>query len=171
MSEQLIFEIKQKFLREVPHPKLIQSSIDRLGRLTDEALEVVPIVSRSVDSCTNFLNDYLTDLGSLKLAISNAASAQDLRSNLAALKFMHLELIDYLSELSKNLPDDYLPESEVKLSTSIDAYAILRFLKARFKNDNEIKEYLRSLDSKEENDFILHLIRSRQIIAQLEKNG
>ena len=172
MSDQVLFEIKQKFLQQVPHPKLIQSSIDRLNRQLDEPFELnKPEEQVSNEDLKEYLEVYLDRLLKLKLEIANAPSSHELISSLVKLKGLHMNFINSLSEWSSHLPEDYVPRTEIKLSDTVDAYEILRFVSGNFEDRNQIKEYLRGFNSAEENVLVLQLIRCRRIIEQLEKNG
>src|SRR5690606_15342617 len=94
-SVEQIFEIKQKFLREIPHPKLIMKQINRLDEQPVSEEEVVKIDFS--DGLLLFLEQYMSTLLEIKLKIANAAEAVELRKYLINLYFLQQQLITNLS--------------------------------------------------------------------------
>ncbi|MBN4072602.1 hypothetical protein JYT74_01050 [Crocinitomix catalasitica] len=171
MAERSLFELKQKFLSVVPHPKLIQSTIDRLGSENEDSDSESAIANQLLGDIRNlqdFLTTYIDLLLTIRLEISNAQSEAALRIALIKLKNIHLTLIQRLVTYSKELEFQYESSEELKLSEPIDAYKILRFVKDSFKDDNQIKDYLRSLNSEgiedPKNALLNEIFRSKKIL-------
>ena len=167
MERDLVFELKQKFLQKVPHPTLIQSAINRLDK---NAVAKSTIVLKSKGSSLYLLEEYIEKLLELKLKISQSTTSEELLPHLQLLKTMHIELIQHLAGFYSHFAIHPRWEAQVKQSETVDAYEVLSFCRDRFANDNEIKEYLRELNSEEENLLLTQIVRSKKILDQLLKN-
>ncbi|UKN02672.1 hypothetical protein K6119_03985 [Paracrocinitomix mangrovi] len=148
---ELLFDVKQKFLREIPHPKLIQKQIDYLQvkfQLVETDNVFKPIDTASL---VDFFEEYISLLMPLKLRVSNAKDAAKLNSQLLKLKHLQQNLIENLAALVEEIDFDIEKYSSVKQSEPFDVYQFSKELKEKaLKTDNEIKDYLcQQIESKE----------------------
>lgn len=134
MNTEDLFEIKQKFLRTIPHPKLILKQILRLK--SEFEVEELTLTDSSL---VEVLTDYIDQEMRLKLGIANAQDAESLSSLLISLMNLHNSLIAKLASYSTS---DLIIPSTIKMSDPFDAYALLKSLKALDLNETEIKQYL-----------------------------
>lgn len=138
MDAYRLFEVKQKFLREIPHPLLIEQ---QLKRLDTAPVQKHPTVDVQLEgTLENSLSTYLDKLMPLKLAISNAPSVRSLVVHLTQLYQLHRAMIERLATYCPPVEEREL--EAIKISPPFDAYAILTFLKTKAIDDSEIKPYL-----------------------------
>ena len=166
--EQQLFEIKSKFLRHVPHPRLIRKSIEQVKALagTDLVEFESEQPSYSDVTLTHALTAATEDLLKLKLAISGSETASELYANLIALYNLHWAL---LARLASYLPvlNEY-PDHEIKQSDPVDSYETWRFISRAGLSENEIKPYIcKAISGRAPADFdelTIACLRSRKII-------
>ncbi|MEZ4923376.1 MAG: hypothetical protein R2780_09420 [Crocinitomicaceae bacterium] len=162
ITEQDLFEIKQKFLREIPHPKLIQKQIDRLKAF--HCSEYVEHLEYEMELMP-FMESYLGALMPLKLRISNAQSGDELLTALAQLQSFQLLLIKKLS--AYYIYDVKVDDGSVKQSDPFDVYLYMKELQLANVKENEIKDYLWQQFAKNDpnlfSDFAKGVLRARKI--------
>lgn len=134
LNAEEIFEIKQKFLRTVPHPKLILKQINRLNKSYVPEPAVISKLNLKV-----FLEKYISDELSLKLTISNAKETESLERALISLMDLHSSLISKLADYYSPV---FTEEPAIKQSDSFDVYNILKNLNEFDLHETEIKKYL-----------------------------
>ena len=140
---QALFEIKKKFLSVVPHPKLIKSAIKRLY-IVDVDLPTTELEGQPSE-LIHFLEFYIDRLMKIRLRIANATNEENLAKALIDLFALHHQLLQKLASYNTELSQ--LSDEELKISQSVDAYEILKFVKEEIGDENQIKTYLRSLKS------------------------
>ena len=136
LTKEQEFEIKQKFLRTIPHPKLILKQILRLNKdfVADKKSD------QNFQDLSVYLEGYENYLLKLKLEISNAPDQKVLSTSLEKLYELQQRLI---SKLSTYFPDTLEQKLDaVKMSEPFDTYEIVKLLKAESMNESEIKNYL-----------------------------
>ena len=165
MTEEELFEIKQKFLREIPHPKLIQKQINHLNeKRTDEVLLENPI-DESKD-ILSFFNNYIRILLALKLKIANAKDDNELYGFLKELYQLQLTLIKYLSDLLPEKID--FDDRNIKQSDPFDIYVYVKELKDQNVKENDINDYLCGqfeLEPVRYSELAKAVLRARKIVA------
>jgi len=145
--EEELFSIKSKFLREIPHPKLILKAIDQTKKLisdfnsTRESEHLIQLPDKVFENnLKNSLMQHSDFLLQLKLKISQAQLPGELYIALNELYFIHSSMI---KQLSTYLPElESYPDSAIKISDSFDSYALSRFIETAQLNENEIKAYI-----------------------------
>ncbi|MEX1001837.1 MAG: hypothetical protein WDZ35_06970 [Crocinitomicaceae bacterium] len=139
ISEEELFQIKQKFLQHIPHPKLIRKQLRLLSRFVNK--ETKPEQNKlPLDmELGDYLNQYTALLLQLKLKIANTRNAEPLFSYLNELLNLHER---YIQKLLTYLPDCDYDESSIKQSDPFDAHTLSTELKANTLSDNEIMPYL-----------------------------
>lgn len=140
MKEEQLFEIKQKFLQIIPHPKLIQKQIDRLKEFEQKEDEQGFIEIDLNASLASIFEQYISELLKLKLKIANSTGGTELYINLCNLKKAQNNLIKSL--ISYYPENCVVDDSSVKQSDPFDVYALLKELQEEKINENEIKDYL-----------------------------
>lgn len=165
----LLFELKNKFLGPVPHPKLILKAIKQAyvksGMIADKEL-VSYAHNRQFDPLhlDLFLQETVIDLLQIKHAISTAFSYHSLGVGLERLLVNHLNLIHKLdSYVSKSITNE---GESIKVSGSIDAYHILKMIQQRNLKDHEIKNYLCKQVDQDDSDELLEIFLRANKIAQ-----
>ena len=165
----VLFELKNKFLGPVPHPKLIVKAIKQAyvksGMIADKEL-VYHTHNRHFDTLhlDLFLQEIVTDLLQIKHAISTADSYHRLGEGLERLLVNHLNLIHKLnSYVAKSITN--VGES-IKVSGSIDAYHVLKMIQQRNLKDHEIKNYLCNQIDQDNSDELLEIFLRANKIAQ-----
>lgn len=146
-NRQILFEIKQKFLREIPHHKLIAKQIKQLDvkfELDKVALPSLLETKLSEENHTLSLVDYLSAYIQINLKrkhqISLALEPLTLRNELIELireQFQFLLKLNAYVVLEKEID-----LSSIKISDSIDAYFVLKSILQLNLQENEIKNYL-----------------------------
>lgn len=136
------FELKQKVLGEIPHPKLIVKYANQAGNkvgippflIRKEIFEIQSIAL--VDFLENQLNKTLI----LKQKIANSVHFNQLNELL--IELYKLQML-FFQQLKSYLPTDVKFEDEtIKMSLPIDPYQLLKRIRERNLNENEIKPYL-----------------------------
>ena len=137
LSNQDLFEIKQKFLREIPHPKLILKQINKLSGQKD--ISGLTEMDPKID-LKDYLKEYLNQLMPLKLNISNARSEMDLKRALQQLYCLQNGLIQKLYTYFTT--DVEIDDSEIKQSAPMDVYIYLKEIESQNVKESDIKNYL-----------------------------
>ncbi|MEO9531466.1 MAG: hypothetical protein ABJG68_14275 [Crocinitomicaceae bacterium] len=163
LSEEQLFDIKQKFLRTIPHPKLILKQILRI----DKSFEFKHGDYSHSKTLSDELNEYESDLLRLKLDISNAKEASALSNSLKNLLQLQYQLIYKLSSYAPISELDQ--ETDIKMSDPFETYELFKFLKANDITESEIKNYLcKELKSEIEGPFsilVTSVLRAKKITA------
>lgn len=132
-----LFELKSKFLRDIPHPKLIFKAIKSIDR--DAALPAYGDLNVEGD-LSQVLERYSKVVLELKFRITQSKSSEEL---LAALNELLYEQMYLILGLSAYVPDDILPKfADVKQSGAIDYYLVKKWQSTLENADNKIKDYL-----------------------------
>ncbi|MGB1103700.1 MAG: hypothetical protein ACPG21_08730 [Crocinitomicaceae bacterium] len=139
-----LFDLKQKFLRLIPHPKLILSARKKASRYTmqsEQITEMSDVELGERDAVLNahdFLNQRITEELSLKHRIALANTFDELEMLLSELfKFqvsLCLKLQAYLPKNSTGLNDQ-----DIKMSEPFDLYEIYKTIKS-LGTDKEVRE-------------------------------
>lgn len=142
-----LFDIKQKFLREIPHPKLILKQIKKIemnqGYNAPRALDYssYPLTKSNEElTLVQFLDEHIHAGLGLKHQISLSNTYDQLKDSLA-------QLIDHQVQLMRKLKTylpfmDSYPDQEIKQSKPLDPYAVLKLIQKQNLKENEIKNYL-----------------------------
>lgn len=163
MTEEALFELKQKFLRDIPHPKLILKQIERLKVHDPEQFESVDFEPNQ--PLREFLKEYIDAILDLKLKVSRAQEANVLSKQLIVLRCWQLELINKLSHYCPER--EGVPDDEIKQSDPFDAYAYLKELNVSEIQENEIKNYLCARidqDPDAYSELLNGVLRARKIV-------
>ncbi|MBD3636784.1 MAG: hypothetical protein HUJ25_05525 [Crocinitomicaceae bacterium] len=146
--------MKQKFLAEIPHPKLIDKQINRLTAYsslqTKQHIDIV-LPDRKEELAT-YLQHYIDLLMPLKLKIANSRSAKPLLISLQELKELQLAMI---SKLESYYPKDKAPKvTTIKQSDPFLVYDYLKEIQTQQLQENQIKSYLcRQFEKQDENIY------------------
>jgi hypothetical protein len=163
LSEDQLFEIKQKFLRTIPHPKLILKQILRLDK--GFSFKAGPKVSAS--NLIDYIEGYEIELLAIKLKISNAKDDTALLTVLVDLLSSQYSLIQKLASYCPKLENEL--EYKIKMSDPFETYAIFKFLKEEELKESEIKNYLyKELENdraKEPSVLAVSVLRAKKITA------
>ena len=164
MTEEQLFEIKQKFLQVIPHPKLIQKQIERLKKFELDGIPIKEIALQRKGTLQNFLSDHISESLNMKLKIANAKNGGDLYQYLCVLKKQQNLLIQKLiSYFPQNVE---VNDSSIKQSDPFDTYVYLKELKDQNVKENEIKDYLCTQFRKEpsmQSELAKGVLRARKI--------
>ena len=171
-SINVLFELKQKFLRLIPHPKLILSAIKKASRQNQnsEPIEQANSVKLEVAdeklSLKDFLNYRITKELELKKIITDAETFEGLADDL---RILYRHQVTICLKLQTYLPDseEELADSEIKMSDPFDLYALLKSLSG-LNTDEEIREKIKVelRDHTFENSAITNAcLRANKIIA------
>ena len=142
-----LFDYKQKFLREIPHPRLlaqqayqlrIKGKLDHTDKKTYATVALTP--EDQAEDLMRFLENLIQEELRLKHQIAQAAGYEELVDTIERLfdlrvRFL-LKLQSYLT------PQASFPDEAIKMSTSMDVYAILKWIQTLNLKENEIKNYL-----------------------------
>jgi len=166
--EDELFSIKSKFLRDIPHPKLIAKALEQVKGLKPELLkETLAPISLNDFELNQALKNYSEKILEIKLKISQAISLELLYSALSELYEWQMRLILKLTTYIPELENYH--DGEIKVSEAIDAYIISRFIELNGLGENEIKTYIcTTISNKLPVDFdvlTLACLRSRKISA------
>lgn len=167
-----LFEIKQKFLREIPHPKLIAKQIKLIDKqLVDQPEGQYDIKAFRLgteaqnQSLIAFLEDHIQQILGLKHRISSANDYKQLKIRLVDLWIEQSKLIH---KLNHYIPDEHgYEDNHIKQSKPFDAYGILKIIQGENLKENEIKPYLCTLIGKEtgaSNLFLDACLQANKII-------
>jgi hypothetical protein len=164
-----LFEIKARFLRDVPHPKLIQKGMEQARALAGVQLTAFESAENLPDTdLSAFLTGTVERILKLKLAISQAVTPAELYAGLKGLYETQLAL---LQKLASYLPvmEDY-PDKGLKISDPVDGYPVWRFISTYGLSEDEIKPYIcRSLENEKAHGtydvLTTACLRSRKIIT------
>jgi thymidine phosphorylase len=140
MDDQQLFELKQKFLREVPHPTIIKNHIKRLDNSigADEQINAVFVESES--ELENFLLEYQAKLMPIKLEVANGKGPEQLANSLLKLLKLQQNLIRKLGSYEIDSQSEKF--KEIKLSTAFDTHKLMKFLRSDNIKESEINAYL-----------------------------
>ena len=165
MTEELVFNIKQKFLQSIPHPKVL---VKYRNQLSDAfLLQKIEYKCGDKPQLVDFLENYSSHLSKVKLRIAHAIDQSELADAVNDLLELQLRLI---CELSKpNLPDN--EGIDVKVSEEIPAHEILKFIRMNNIQDEIINSFVANQNySKEKANFdvlSLNILKAKRIV----KNG
>ena len=162
-----LFEIKQKFLRVTPHPKLIKKQIDKLDKLVQEENDIRIITSEldTSSSLADYLENYIAKILKIRLEIANAKEAVCLKNNLKELLLLQESLILKLASYAEEI--EITQFDNVKMSDDFGAYAILKFIRVENIEENKIKPYLYTqinTDLKTEKPLLIACVRAKKIL-------
>ncbi len=143
-SKQQLFDTKQKFLREIPHPTLIIKHLKAAAKNADLPPAVYPSFAINVEVDASPLKVYLEvtiqNQLTLKHKISLAQSFADLHAALLELLKLQLQFFTKLaSYITPPIPNDL---KFIKLSEPTDPYELLKTLNSQKLEENEINHYL-----------------------------
>jgi len=150
--ELLLFDLKLKFLQQIPPLKLIDASIKKIERLNVAFNSLVNLEPHFVltkinvnwsDSLDVALNGYQLSLTKIRLKIANTLNGLDLIEQLNLLKSLQIELFfkfDLYDSNFKSDPNQY----PIKLSDEINVFNVQTELKELGIQDNKISEYIRA---------------------------
>lgn len=142
-----LFNIKQKFLREIPHHKLILKSINQLKQKYNFTIATLPTLQTAKLSAeqtamplVDFLNQHIQNSLNCKHQISLTQHPNELVYQLIDLLNIQLVLI---VKLNAYLPQKIKRNADaIKISVPIDTYFILKTISALNIEEKEIKNYL-----------------------------
>lgn len=141
IDKEKLFEIKSRFFREIPHPKLISKAIRDLGRDINTTERFKDLSwNYSTLSLKEMLIVYIDDVLAFKRLINATKSTTELSSFLASLFDFHNSFITQLAEYAA--PDLNLKEFDIKVSIAFDAYQILKHLELNQLQESQIKPYI-----------------------------
>jgi hypothetical protein len=167
--DERLFEIKSRFLRDVPHPKLIRKGMQQARTLAGDLLTDFENTEdlQNTDLST-FLTATVEKILKLKLAISQSTTPSELYQGLKGLYQRQWAL---LQALASYLPAraDY-PDEDLRISDPVDGYLVWRFINTSGLSEDEIKPYIcKSLENEEARGgrdvLITACLRSRKIIS------
>lgn len=148
MNEQdkyTLFELKQKFLSAVPHPKLIakamvQAQVKAGVEVKDVKDDTPTVAIINALDLRQFLDENITNLLLIKGKIALANDYHALAIALQSLYANHLHLIHKLNAYVPHALD--FSTEAIKMAVPIDAYQVLKIIQQRNLKDDEIKNYL-----------------------------
>jgi len=136
------FDLKQKVLGEIPHPKLIVKYANQAGNKVGIPAFLMRKEIFHIQSITlvDFLENQLSQTLRLKQKIAHSGDYHQL--NRLLIELYELQ-IHFFQQLKSYLPTDVKFEDEtIKMSLPIDPYQLLKRIRERNLNENEIKPYL-----------------------------
>lgn len=164
LNPEELFELKNKFLRDIPHPKLIFKAIK-----TIQPSAILPTYENSQVKADLFehIEHYSSVLLDIKLRISQSKTSEELLPILNALLTEQMRLIWKLSQYI--LTDSFFGFDEIKQSGPIDYYLIKKSRALFPEADNKIKEYLCSElnaheNGSELNSLLVPFFRAKKIV-------
>ena len=108
----------------------------------DDLTGFVSIEINQKEELKNYLGNYIDKLLGIKLIIANSKNNSALLEGLENLHFLQ---ISFLKKLSAYVPNDIeLPNSQLKISTPIDGYQLIKIIEELNIEENKISEYIRS---------------------------
>lgn len=142
-----LFEIKKLYLREIPHPKLIIKSIQQLTKkyglstISFDSFQQNSLgINEKNEALLPFLERYLQKNLQTKHSISTAETPLKLRH------FLHILLYEqwmFFLKLQSYLPENSnFPDQDLKMSSPIDAYEVIKWIHQRNLDESQIKDYL-----------------------------
>lgn len=165
-EEQLLFDVKQKFLREIPHPTIIRKNAERLASSVSLELNFEKQVLVTDVSLENFLENTISELMTIKLKVSNSQNAEELAHSLLQLWKVQSKLIARLA--SYEIDNRHESFTTVKMSDPLDPYKILKYLRSSLIRESEINDYLcrafEKLDSEPLSILTEAVVRAKKII-------
>jgi len=144
-----LFEYKAKFLQQIPPLKLIEGIKKKIVRVNTAYQVFYPTDSNQepnnsmveIQSLDIFLVSYQATLSTLRLAITNALSGDQLLDDINKMIFHQTNLFRLLSECLDGEKLD-LEQYPVKLSDEIDVFKVQLELKALGLDHTKISEYI-----------------------------
>jgi len=164
----VIFDLKNKFLGIIPHPKLISKAIKQArvkGGLSQPIEDIAHALTDEISAqdLNEFLRHTINSLLQIKQGIASAYSYQSLANALELLLANQLNLIYKLKSYMTNVEQERL--ESIKVSEAIDPYAILKMIQQRNLKDDEIKNYLcTQIDQNDLNDLVSNFLRAYKIV-------
>jgi hypothetical protein len=170
-----LFEQKQKFLREIPHPKLILKEMKVLKRINPE-LDITPLTYGRIEMLTeqrdaslkSFLDRHINDTLQIKHSISLAQSAEVLFEILQGLFISHVRLLKKLQSYLCKFQDGI--DEDIKMSVPMDSYAVLKRITELNLKENEIKDYLcKEIKAQEKplDTIAINCLRANKILSHV----
>lgn len=142
-----LFEVKKIYLREIPHPKLIIKSIQQLTK--KYSLSAISLdsfqqnalgINEKNEALLPFLERYLQKNLQTKHSISTAENPVKLTHCLNILLY---EQWMFFLKLQSYLPENgNFPDQDLKISSPIDAYDVIKWIQQRNLDESQIKDYL-----------------------------
>ena len=165
LSSQQLFEIKQKFLMDIPHPKLIQKHLTSLSKQPDLKIDSSNLGIDKTASLLDYLKSYLDELMPLKLNIANANTRSELRNCLKNLLVIQSNLIQ---KVASYYPAEAKIESDkIKQSEPFNVYNYIKELEKEQIEENQIKSYLclqfEASESDKLSEFGKAVVRAKKI--------
>jgi hypothetical protein len=169
LSTHQLFDIKQKFLYEIPHPKLILKEVKKLEKYFHENCENLgPNLSLELP-LLEYLIAHQDELLSLKFQIANSSEGHHLLCLLKELFRKQSFLIQKLNQYYSSMIT--LSGEQIKQSDPFKVHDIIKELRASDLSETQIKSYLCSSSEKKEDIALSYLeiavIRANKIC----KNG
>ncbi len=165
-DEQLLFDVKQKFLREIPHPTIIRKNAERLASSIKFDLVFETQTEALDDKLEEFLEATISELMSVKLKVSNSPDARELSQSLLELWKVQTKLIKRIADYDIGIKHEKF--DAVKMSEPLDPYKILKYLKSSDISESEINDYLcvafEKLDSEPLSILTEAVVRAKKII-------
>lgn len=150
-SEMALFQLKSKYLQQVPPLKLIDSQLKRIKKVRDAVDFFEPSVHPQIKFKLDYLNPkglledelkwYQNNISTIRLQIANAQLADDLLFWVEQLKNLQIHLFKVLSDVYLIEISD-LNELDVKISDPMDVYQIQKELSTLLLSKTEIKQYI-----------------------------
>lgn len=150
-SEMALFQLKSKYLQQVPPLKLIDSQLKRIKKVRDAVDFFEPSVHSQIKFKLDYLNPkglledelkwYQNNISTIRLQIANAQLADDLLFWVEQLKNLQIHLFKVLSDVYLIEISD-LNELDVKISDPMDVYQIQKELSTLLLSKTEIKQYI-----------------------------
>ncbi len=176
MTEELklqLFEQKQKFLREIPHPKLILKEMRVLKRINNEldltALtfdQIELITEQNENSLESFLDHHIQDTLRIKQNVSQAQSVDLLFETLHVLFISHVVMLKKLQSYMTCFEEGI--DQDIKMSVPIDTYTVLKRIHELNLKENEIKDYLCNEIKAQEKPLdaiVINCLRANKILS------
>ncbi len=163
-----IFDLKNKFLGLIPHPKLITKAIKQAqvkGGLTHSIEDIAHSLTDEIGAqdLNEFLRYAIHESLQIKQVIASASSYASLAIALERLLLNQLNLIHKLNLYAPKIEEHRL--ESIKVSEAIDPYAVLKMIQQRNLKDDEIKNYLcTQIDQNDLNDLVVIFLRAHKIV-------
>ncbi|NOQ72040.1 MAG: hypothetical protein GQ574_08570 [Crocinitomix sp.] len=178
MTEELklqLFEQKQKFLREIPHPKLILKEMRILQRINPEldltALTFEKIKMNADEKSTpleSFLESHILNELLAKQKISQALDVSPLFEALHNLFKQQVLLLKKLQSYLPTIAEGI--DKDVKMSVPFDTYNMLKRIRELNLKEKEIKDYLCNVIKAQEKPFrilVENCLRANKILSHV----
>jgi hypothetical protein len=147
-SKMALFDLKQKFLRQIPHPKLIQSAIKKAARHHGSHYEEQTLLSVKLNAShqQQLLADFLEETIARELRLKHQISqANSFGRLIEALEDLYLHQVQICLKLQSyvnvELSDQH--KQAIKMSDPFDLYEILKSIEKEMTNE-AIQEVLQN---------------------------